>query len=293
MFLIPGDSPLGLRLPLSLQPWRVPGSIGPNPESEVRLALCVEARNGNLSVFLPPVERAEDYLALLEAVEATASSLRLPVVLEGYLPPNDPLLDHIKITPDPGVIEVNVNPSTTWRELSERTDWLYGAARDCGLAAEKFMIDGRHIGTGGGNHLVLGGPTPEDSPLLRRPHLLKSLLAYWHQHPALSYLFSGLFIGPTSQSPRIDEARNDSLYELEVAFLELDRKLAAAGDAPGACPPWLVDRIFRHLLIDVTGNTHRAEFCIDKLYSPDSATARPAASGFWNSGPSRCPRIRG
>jgi uncharacterized protein (DUF2126 family)/transglutaminase-like putative cysteine protease len=274
MFLVPGDSPLGLRLPLSLQPWRVPGSIGPNPESEVRLALCVEARNGNLAVFLPPVERAEDYLVLLEAVEATASSLQLPVVLEGYLPPHDPLLDHIKITPDPGVIEVNVNPSTTWRELAERTDWLYGAARDCGLAAEKFMIDGRHIGTGGGNHLVLGGPTPEDSPLLRRPHLLKSLLAYWHQHPALSYLFSGLFIGPTSQSPRIDEARNDSLYELEVAFLELDRKLAAAGDAPGACPPWLVDRIFRHLLIDVTGNTHRAEFCIDKLYSPDSATGR-------------------
>jgi uncharacterized protein (DUF2126 family) len=274
MFLIPGDSPMGLRLPLSLQPWRIPGSIGPNPDNEVRIALCVESRGGNIHVFLPPLDRVGDYLALLDAVEATATSLGMPVVLEGYLPPNDPALDNIKITPDPGVIEVNINPSSSWPELSGRTQWLYDAARECGLCAEKFMVDGRHVGTGGGNHVVLGGPTPEDSPILRRPHLLKSLLSYWHQHPALSYLFSGLFIGPTSQSPRIDEARNDSIYELEVAFLELDRKLAKAGDAPGSCPPWLVDRIFRNLLVDVTGNTHRAEFCIDKLYSPDSATGR-------------------
>jgi uncharacterized protein (DUF2126 family)/transglutaminase-like putative cysteine protease len=274
MFLIPGDSPMGLRLPLSLQPWRVPDSIGPNPESEVRVCLCVEARGGHTSVFLPPTDRAEDYLLLLKSVEQASASLGLPVVLEGYLPPFDPALDNIKITPDPGVVEVNINPSSSWPELSQKAEWLYAAARDCGLGTEKFMVDGRHAGTGGGNHVVLGGPTPEDSPLLRRPHLLKSLLAYWHQHPSLSYIFSGLFVGPTSQSPRIDEARNDSVYELEIAFQELDRKLAVSGHGPGACPPWLVDRIFRNLLIDVTGNTHRAEFCIDKLYSPDSATGR-------------------
>jgi uncharacterized protein (DUF2126 family)/transglutaminase-like putative cysteine protease len=274
MFLIPGDSPMGLRLPLSLQPWRVPGSIGPNPDTEVRVALCVETRSGHVSIFLPPADRLEDYMALITAMEATASLLGLPVILEGYLPPHEPVMDNIKITPDPGVIEVNINPSSSWPELAKKTQWLYDTARECGLGAEKFMVDGRHVGTGGGNHVVLGGPKPDESPLLRRPHLLKSLLAYWHQHPALSYLFSGLFIGPTSQSPRIDEARNDSVYELEIAFMELDRQLAKTADAPGSCPPWLVDRIFRNLLIDVTGNTHRAEFCIDKLYSPDSSTGR-------------------
>jgi uncharacterized protein (DUF2126 family) len=273
MFLIPGDSPMGLRLPLELQPWRpAPGTIPSEPE--VRIALCVESRGGHVGVFLPPADRAEDYLELLAAVEATAAALDLPVVLEGYLPPPDAALDSIKVTPDPGVIEVNINPSANWPELAQKTQWLYAAARECRLGADKFMIDGRHAGTGGGNHIVLGGPRPEDSPLLRRPHLLKSLVAYWHQHPALSYLFSGLFVGPSSQAPRVDEARNDSIYELELAFRELDYRLAVAGGRPDACPPWLVDRIFRNLLIDVTGNTHRAEFCIDKLYSPDSATGR-------------------
>ena len=274
MYLIPGDSPMGLRMPLDLQPWRSPSGQPSDPESEVRIALCVETRAGHVTVFLPPADRAVDHATLLAAIEATAVELDLPLVLEGYLPPYDPELDLIKVTPDPGVIEVNINPSANWAELRDKTEWLYSAARDVGLGADKFMVDGRHTGTGGGNHVVLGGATPENSPLLRRPHLLKSMLAYWHQHPALSYLFSGLFIGPTSQAPRLDEARNDSVYELEIAFRELDRLLAKAGKHPEACPPWLVDRIFRNLLTDVTGNTHRAEFCIDKLYSPDSSTGR-------------------
>jgi len=310
LYLVPGDSPVGLRLPLQNLPWVKPSEapqfhpvdpmaqrvplpapkhVPPGPpiierdgepprdrkpelgESApwiVRTALCVEPREGRLHVFMPPVPSTEDYLDLLVAIEDVAAFLRMPVVIEGYAPPSDPRIDQIKVTPDPGVIEVNIHPSYNWAELVSNTTTLYEEAHRCRLGTEKFMLDGRHSGTGGGNHFVMGGATPADSPFLRRPDLLRSMLAYWLNHPSLSYLFSGMFIGPTSQAPRIDETRQDSLYELEIAFSEVP----APGD--GECPPWLVDRIFRHLLVDVTGNTHRAEFCIDKLYSPDSSTGR-------------------
>ncbi|WNW13139.1 transglutaminase family protein [Pseudomonas sp. DTU_2021_1001937_2_SI_NGA_ILE_001] len=299
--LVPGDSPVGYRLPLNAQAWAAPEDypyvhpqdpnqpLSPLParatpvaaasteraapqrgESAgwvVRTALCAQAREGRLYLFMPPLQRLEDYLELVAVLEDTAAELNCPVLLEGYEPPADPRLANFRITPDPGVIEVNVQPSASWDELVERTEFLYEQARLTRLSTEKFMIDGRHTGTGGGNHFVLGGATPGDSPFLRRPDLLRSLISYWHNHPSLSYLFSGLFIGPTSQAPRIDEARNDSLYELEVAFAQFPE--------PGeAVAPWLVDRLLRNLLIDVTGNTHRAEFCIDKLYSPDSASGR-------------------
>ncbi|QPH53547.1 DUF2126 domain-containing protein [Pontivivens ytuae] len=310
LYLMPGDSPAGFRLPLgSLEhqsearrimqmpfvrdPMTRPGPLPQTAEGRaisqptqepsddwmaahtvfvdgdqpVRTALTVEPRDGRICVFLPPTGTAEEYIDLVTAIEETAAELEQPVHVEGYEPPRDGRMNLIGVTPDPGVIEVNIQPTYTWPHLREVTETLYEEARAIGLDSFTFMVDGRPTGSGGGNHIVVGGQTPGDSPFLRRPDLLGSIIRYWQTHPSLSYLFSGMFIGPTSQAPRLDEARHDSLYEMEIALKEVERL--------GGNPPlWLVDRIFRHLLTDLTGNTHRAEICIDKLFSPDGPSGR-------------------
>jgi len=289
--LVPGDSPAGSRLPLDALAWTDPDYAGEESymragpalgqtgdqtravvvdpkEAHTRTALVVQARDGFVHVFLPPVEKLEKFTELVRLVDRAARQTRIAVILEGYAPPPDPRIKTLLITPDPGVVEVNVHPTSSWSELSEVTHSLYAIAREQRLGAETFGLDGRHSGTGGGSHLTLGGPEPMRSPLIRRPDLLVSLITYWQHHPALSYLFSGRFVGATSQAPRVDEGRPETLYELEIAFAEID----AIADTEHR--PWAVDRALRHLLTDITGNTHRAEFCIDKLYNPDSLRGR-------------------
>ncbi len=315
IFLIPGTSSIGNRLPLDSLSWEPPEdepetdafaatgeSLPPadtltSPTAEVveapdapRHALTVEVREGHIFCFLPPIRELELALELVAAIEDAAAELGHPVVLEGYGLPSDPRIVSLSVTPDPGVIEVNVQPTASWAEQRELTTSLYADARKARLTTEKFDVDGSHTGTGGGNHFTIGGRTPASSPLLRRPDVLQSLITFWQHHPALSYVFSGRFIGPTSQAPRVDEGLPERLYELEMAFAELDRvstpdheSLAALREAlhivdgpidPFPTPPWITDRLLRHLLTDLTGNTHRAEFCIDKLYSPDSNRGR-------------------
>ena len=330
LFLIPGDSPIGLRMPLDSLMWSPfpdtyersefePRDDLPSPTAlpdepavlvERHLApptsLGFEVRNGNVEVFIPPLDTADDAIVVLGVLEAIASKISCPVVLQGYSLPRDARLGSLTVTPDPGVIEVNVQPTSSWSEMRAVVETVHEEARLARLGTEKFALDGAHTGTGGGNHVTLGGRTPADSPMLRRPDLLESMITYWQHHPSLSYLFSGQFIGPTSQAPRVDEGSGDALYELEIAFAELRRqselatsvvpvglgKLEVAAEqvdaeqvdvragevgAEGAgavVPSWVVDRLLRHLLVDLTGNTHRSEFCIDKLFSPDSERGR-------------------
>ncbi|HEU4547464.1 MAG TPA: transglutaminase family protein, partial [Microlunatus sp.] len=294
LVLLPGDSPAGARMPLSSVNWKdpefegeedytrsgaeltagIPEAVVVDPdETPSRTALVVQARDGIVHLYLPPLEKLEKFAELIGLLDEVVREVGVPVVFEGYGPPPDARARVLMVTPDPGVIEVNVHPTSSWTEFSDLTANLYETARQCRLGTETFGLDGRHSGTGGGNHITLGGSEPAKSPLLQRPDLLVSMLTYWQHHPSLSYLFSGRFVGPTSQAPRVDEGRPETLYELEIAFSEVERLVDGPDDAWDH-RPWAVDRALRHLLTDITGNTHRAEFCIDKMYSPDSSRGR-------------------
>jgi uncharacterized protein (DUF2126 family)/transglutaminase-like putative cysteine protease len=297
-----GDSPIGYRIPVEMMPWVAPDALtyeidedgrvrlrsvvkhpemfGQDPERDplpaisedansprelVRPSLCVQAREGSLHVFLPYIPVLADYLDLVAAVEETSQYLQMPVWIEGYSAPPDPRITVFSLTPDPGVLEVNMPPTSGWDEQETYNAILAEEAQRHRLIAAKFGYDGSHLATGGGSHITLGGPTLADSPILRRPDVLRSMLSFWQNHPSLSYLFAGMYVGPTSQYPRVDEARVDSLYELEVAFSHLPI---------GNCQPEIIDGLFRNLLVDVTGNSHRAEFCIDKLHPPEGQGLR-------------------
>jgi uncharacterized protein (DUF2126 family)/transglutaminase-like putative cysteine protease len=296
-----GDSPIGYRIPTEAVPWIAPDELEyemdeapfadrvklptdkaprlelfetePEADSQpavihasesvrelIRPSLCVQVRDGRLHVSLPYAPILADYLDLISAVEDTCRYLKMPVWIEGHSPSADPRLRSFSVTPDPGVLEINMPPASNWNELEELYVRVDEEARSNRLISEKFDFNGNRDATGGGSHIVIGGATTADSPILRRPDLLRSMIAFWQNHPSLSYLFSGTYVGPTSQYPRVDEARMDALYELEVAFCHLPSR---------HCPAYIVDGLFRNLLADVTGNTHRAEFCIDKLFPPE------------------------
>ncbi|MFO0747952.1 MAG: transglutaminase family protein [Myxococcota bacterium] len=336
IYLLPGDSPIGLRLPLgALGPgmapppaWEDPaiaalprdprlGEDEGDPDDErpkqkrqaaprpvhastprgIRTALSIEVRGGELRVFLPPLPSFEHWLAIVKAIDETRAATGLDCQLEGYAPPPSPRAFRFAVTPDPGVLEVNIPPSLTTRGYDAIVQQVFEAALHSGLHAEKYMMDGRMAGSGGGNHLTLGGPSPLESPFVRRPDLLASLLTFVQHHPSLSYLFAGLFIGPTSQHPRVDEARHDTLYELEIALMrafarperaahgsfhaetDAQRRVGARNERASEAinttnPPWLGDMLFRHLLVDMTGNTHRTEISIDKLFDPQTSYGR-------------------
>ena len=304
-----GDSPIGFRIPVAAMPFVAPDTLTYDCEIEangevsqraklpqhlarrpelfkqapaadqlpavnadsdsapelIRPSLCVQVRDGRIYVFLPYVPVLADFLDMVAAVEDTARFLGTPVWVEGYAAPSDSRMHCFSLTPDPGVLEVNLPPTSEWDELEALNALLAEEAAQHRLIAGKFEYDGTHLATGGGSHITVGGPSVADSPILRRPDVLRSMVTFWQNHPSLSYLFSGMYVGPTSQYPRVDEARVDALYELEVAFAHLPEK---------DCPPEIVDGLFRNLLVDVTGNSHRAEFCIDKLYPPQGQGQR-------------------
>lgn len=254
--LLSGDSLAGLRLPLA--------SLG---EGRLKRALTLECKDGTLTVFVPPLTIAA-YLALMPLIEDTLAAFDLKqCVLGGYAPPTEPGIFTVGFASDPGVIEVNLAVCRTWNDYARQLEELYAAADAAGLCARKYHFNGRDTGTGGGAHLVFGGPVGDTSPFFLHPGFLPSVIRYFQHHPALSYTFTGAYLGPSSQAPRIDESTFEALYELEIA---------CAGAEQFGTPYNLAlfDLMFRDLLMDRSGNTHRAEISVDKLWNPFAGNGR-------------------
>ena len=256
--LFMGDSPVGLRLPL-----------GDLKEDSMRTALTVEVRHGALEIFVPPLDW-EGFQALIEFFKETIGASRFQeIVFCGYAPKaaGDELLK-FGLAADPGVLEVNLPPADTWSEYDDHLTHSAKAAAAVGLKLTKLQLNGAIHGTGGGAHLAFGGPSEEANPFLLEPKRIVSLLRYWQHHPALSYLFTGQYVGPGSQAPRVDEGPSHGLYELEVACDGIEGMVERTGGE-------LLDQFYRNLLTDSSGNTHRTEICFDKFCNPS------APNGNW------------
>ena len=287
--LLPGEAPMGFRLPLGALPRSAENRVEPPParspwDSDAPLAaapgngdaaagasvmattaLCVEHRQGSLRVFLPPLANGDDFLHLLDAVESAAAEHGLPVHLEGYRPPNDPRLQCVELEPETGTLRVTVPPVPDWQQECAWLQAVYDEADRLGLSAWTGDPDlPTPAGQRAGRHL--GGPTPAASPFLRNPGLLRSLLLYWQRHPSLSYLFAGPRIGPDGWAPRLDEVSDSHMRELALALERLPH---------GDCDrPWLVDRVLSHLVTDPTGDPRGGEFRLHRLYPAGAGNER-------------------
>ncbi len=247
--LLRAEGPAGLRLPLA----QVPEGIS-------RRALTLEVTAAQLRIFLPPLLQPA-FLALFEIVARALHRAQLgSAVFAGYVPDDEARSwTRLALAADPGVLEINLPPCATWREYR---DWLATLERACGsvgLRSFKQLSTHQSLGTGGGNHLIFGGPSLDQNALFTHPRWITSILRYWQQHPSLAYLFTGQYVGPSSQAPRPDESATP-LYDLEMAYQFLE-----------ALPPGdhraLLSETLRHLHADGTGNTHRSEISFDKFWN--------------------------
>lgn len=254
--LLPGDSPVGLRLPLA-----------DLPEKTLRRALTVEVEEGALNIFLPPLSQ-QAFVSLLTCIEDLAGKGNWQrLSFSGYPPPEEgtPFFRRCGLAADPGVLEVNIPPSASWEEYRDCLRSVYSAAAESGLVAWKAALNGRMNGTGGGAHLIFGGPSADKNAFFRHPLLLSSVVRYWQAHPALSYFFTGQYVGPGCQAPRVDETDVQRLYEVELAC-------TGAEQIRGGFQQVFFDRLWRNLLTDAAGNSHRAEICVDKFWNLGSPT---------------------